>query len=484
MKATRSDWISIGGLALCMAAPILTALGHHISRPYLTTPDQDIVHVYEALRMGQGLPQHYDDHTGYVPFVLLSWWFKALKAVGLLSVARLDHLPPPSPAFDAAYQALTQAGRLWSALLSSGFVLAMYAGLRRLTGLDRLALLLTALFATSEGLARQALILRTELTAALFAFAAFFLLLEAIRAPERPRLMLFTGLTAALALMAKMQAIFLLAAFPALALAFGRKLALPPEYEADPGETLLWLLTSAAMAIVAGVMLVPSIRGSGAYQTALVAYGMAGMIGYARLYRVPCANAWQGACALVMGLACGQSLHLLYHTPATTEALVNFVEHMSRFSSVSDSPHLGIGAISAAIGGTLVHNLSLTPWHARLVQGAALALAAWTWSNGHPRLALQGLLLLGVSLSFEALCALRDFAPHYYVFTEGWGILALAVQLPALWRRDARSVAIALALIVATQIPTLFSGALIAGQPPGNACGQADYMTIRAAFCP
>lgn len=477
-----STWLPRAAVVACMAVPFAVALGHGLGRSFITTSDMDIVVIYEALRLNQGLAQIYNDHTGYTSFVLLAWWFQLLKALGFLSVARLDQLPQLGPAFDSDYAALVEAGRVFSAFVASAFVAAMYVGLRQLSGSVWTAVVMTAIFSTSEGLARQTLILRTELAAALFTFVAFFLLLAAIRDPRRPILMFGVGLAAMLSLAAKMQSIFLLSAFPVLALAFSKSTAVRAGPTYDTITTLLWVLIAGALAIPAGFMLAMGVHANGhwgGYQFAFIAYGLSAMIAYRRLCNVPPLLWWRGFAALVAGLAIGHLFHLLYHTFGVTFAIANFVEHMAKFSAVGQGEMSGVLArLFHAIPATLVRHLTETPWPTRLIESLLIFMLVLRWFQGDHRAAICATLLFGIGLGFEIVCALRGFPPQYLVFTEGWTILTLAAA-----GMRGRWMAALLVLAVAGQVWHLGDATLVPVQDPANACNQAHYMTIRDAFC-
>lgn len=475
------SWLAAAGFAACLVLPLLAALGHDPGRSFQITPDQDLVHVYEALRMGQGMPQHYDDHTGYVSFLLLMLWLKVAKVLGLVAATRLDDLPPPGPAFDAAFQSLTIAGRWMSALLAAAFAGLMAWGLRRLTGGGWLALALALAFAASEGLVRQALILRTEMAAALFAFAAFFLVAEAARTPWRASRLLWAGLATMLSLMAKMQAVFVLAGLPVLALALGQRVPEDRRVPAPVLVTALWLLLAAAAALPAGMMVFSSIKGPGLYQGGLLLFVGAAMLAFARLYRIPADMAARGAAALILGLALGQLLHLVRHTIGTTEALVNFVEHMSRFSLVADGEAAGV--LAGKLAGRMVNMLWGIPWRQYALLALAVGAVAAAARGGHRRPALAAALALGLGAAFAALSALRGYAAHYYVFTEGWMLVSVALAAGPMTPRPRAVVAALAGALALSQLPFLTDPSLVTVQSPENACLQAEYTTIRAGFC-
>ena len=158
--------------AMLFGIVIAFALYHDITRPYTTTPDADLVYVYQSLLINDGLRQAYHDHTGYTYFLILASWTKILAWLGAIPVSRLSELPGPDR-FEPAIAMLVYAGRWLSVVLSTVFVWRVCRGLRLLTGSNTLAWTLAILLAASPGLIRQALLLRDELPAMLFCWRRF-----------------------------------------------------------------------------------------------------------------------------------------------------------------------------------------------------------------------------------------------------------------------------------------------------------------------
>ncbi|MCK9389923.1 MAG: hypothetical protein M0Q22_16235, partial [Sulfuritalea sp.] len=136
--------------------------------PYWRVADMDFWIIYNAFLLNSGLPQEYFDHPGYLSILALSEWLRGLHALGLLKVAAFSQLPSvnDAAAFNQAWTAATQAGRILSLLIAMGFVLTFGALLRALVQDWRVAGLGVFFLAFSGGMAMQMRTMRTELLAA------------------------------------------------------------------------------------------------------------------------------------------------------------------------------------------------------------------------------------------------------------------------------------------------------------------------------
>ena len=54
--------------------------------------------VYNAFLLNDPLPQEFFDHPGYLSILLLSYWLRALHALGIVQVISLSEMPPLSDA--------------------------------------------------------------------------------------------------------------------------------------------------------------------------------------------------------------------------------------------------------------------------------------------------------------------------------------------------------------------------------------------------
>ena len=117
----------------------------------------------------------------------MSYWLRALHALGIVHVVSLSALPPvaDASAFAQAWTAATRAGRVLSLIYAMGFVLAFSYLLRTLVRDWRIAAFGGFLLAFSGGMAMEMRIMRTELLAAAFFFSALLMLLIVAQRGER-----------------------------------------------------------------------------------------------------------------------------------------------------------------------------------------------------------------------------------------------------------------------------------------------------------
>jgi hypothetical protein len=495
-------------LAMLFGIVIAFALYHDITRPYTTTPDADLVYVYQALLINDGLRQAYHDHTGYTYFLILASWTKILAWLGVIPVSRLSQLPGPD-SFEPAIAKLVYAGRWLSVVLSTVFVWRVCRGLRLLTGNNTLALTLAVLLAASPGLIRQALLLRDELPAMLFCWEAFVCLVLATRTGGW-RALLWLALSAFFALLSfesKIQVVPLLLALPLLAAMFRQPPPAGP-LTGDPGrisiEEMLFIVMALALSVPAATMIAGQIDfagGSGGYQAAIVGYVILSVWIYGWYFDIPWRRRLLALAAVLMGAALGQLVHLITNDPINTKVLANFIEHMARFTELSistnvDSPGTFANSIatklaesvqhtfdrnflSSAVGPAFSHQLLY--WSVCLGIVASIASRRWI-------IALRCGLLLMIAFGMEVFCGLRGFPLRYYIFVGPWLWLALGLILADVFRRypvptvagfirsawapQGAAVAI-LAIIFAVNIEKSLGERMVFKQPPSNVCGQA-----------
>ncbi len=194
--------------------------------PYWRVADMDYWVVYNAFLLNAHLPQEYFDHPGYLSILFLSYGLRALHELHLVQVISLTALPPVSDmtAFTRAWTVATQAGRVLSLFYALSFVFAFSYLLRLLVRDWRIAALGGFFLAFSGGMAMQMRILRTELLAAGFFTTALLMLLIAARrgpAPWRPAAVGLASFLMTLAMLNKIQVVFLICALPVIVLPFG-----------------------------------------------------------------------------------------------------------------------------------------------------------------------------------------------------------------------------------------------------------------------
>ena len=206
-------------LLLICACMLLSFLVAGFWFPYWRVADMDFFVVYNAFLLNTPLPQEFFDHPGYLSILLLSYWLRALHAVGLVHVQAFSAVPPLSDAagFADAWTQATRAGRVLSLIYAMAFVLAFSYLLRALVRDWRVAVLGGFVLAFSGGMAMQMRMLRTELlSAGLFMIALLMLMVAAVRGPRAvaPAGRRAASLLITLALLNKVQVLFLIGALP------------------------------------------------------------------------------------------------------------------------------------------------------------------------------------------------------------------------------------------------------------------------------
>jgi len=424
------------------------ALYHDIYRHYLFSYDVDIVYVYQALLFNDGLKQDHFAHSGYVYYLILTGWIKALYWLGIVGVERLSELPGPD-AFEPFFAELVYAGRWLSVVLVTALAVCFYYGVRFLTGNRHVAAAAAIVLAFSPGMVVHSLILRTELPAMLFSLSAFFTLIAAIRARgwHEIRLLVAVGFFCMIAMMTKMQVVFLLLALPVLALAFGERGQPVVGPNDDPHRR--WLAVAFAVgaitfAIPAAAMIIGriAVKGTGIYQAVVVIYVVVSIFVYGRLFRRTVRDAMFCAAAIALGVAIGQYVNFVYHNVANTDALANFIEHMSPFANLGELRSTGLyqesvlrflGFLGAVLERVYL-NFDLRRFPVQLIYWYVAVGALVALRRGRYRLAIQCVALLGVAIGMEAFCRLRSYNPTYYIFVVPWILIAAAVLTDALLR--------------------------------------------------
>lgn len=447
-------WALCAGLAAAMALSVLL-VGFRL--PYWVHADQDLVLAYHGLLFGDGLPQEYFDHPGYGYFLVIDGWYRLLHALGLLPVATLSALPPASDAAAtaAAWQSLIEAGRALSILLTALFAVVYATLVRSLVGDRRVALLAGLLVAFGVGLTAQGRQMRTDLLSAGLVVTALLLVLVAVRRPPdgKPVLLLgLAGLLTGLAMITKVQAVFLALGIPVVALLFGRRF---PDAPGSWITAALAGLLALAAAIPAAGLIADGIAGwgqavypykpvggglSGHYQGIVAGWATLGMAVFAMVWRVPPARAVTMAAAAVLGLALGLLALDLRFNQQNVIAVANFIEHMFVFTSWRHATALqgqgqvvGEGLMTlllSGIGRTLaIRTIVLHPDNIPqtiIVEWFALAGAAVLWRRGERLAAVQALALLLVAWGLESLFSLRGFQRAYAAYTDPLAVLSAA----------------------------------------------------------
>jgi hypothetical protein len=449
-------------IACILAGMLVSVLLFGLAMPYWRTADQDLILAYQGLLFNDGLPQEYFDHTGYLSYLLIGLWYKLLHAVGLLPVHAVSEMPPLSAtaAFEAAWQSLIALGRVLSLIIGGVFV-ALFAHLvRRLVGDWRIAVLAGLALAWSSGIAMHLRIMRTELLSSLLVTSALLLVLIATSEARRARLVLLAlaGLAVALAVVAKLQAIFPALAIPVIALAFGQRADAPPASAMRAwGPALLLAVAAAVAAVPAAGLLLHGLNaigqttigyrplggglGGGGYQGLIAAYVAMAMAAYAAVWRVSLADTLAAMAAVVLGIALGLTSLDLSFQLQNVIAVANPVEHMFAFASAGrgdlhDAPQVLGGSLALSLlkglGRALAtHTFFLHPTHrpTLMIEWLAIAGAIVAWRRGDRRLPLQVGLMVLVVLGLDTLFTLRGLKLEYFAYSDPILIIAGALVL-------------------------------------------------------
>ncbi len=489
--------------AVVFAIPIAVALFHDIHRHFLTTPDGDLPFVAAALRMNSGLDQIYTGHTGYVLFLLMSWWFELMALLGVVSTSTLEGLPPPqSEAFTVAYRDLIFAGRYFIAIGAGVFAVLFYRLCAQLTAAQKVAFVAAMIFAVSRPLGTQAMMIYTELPSTLFLFAAFFV----IAAPghwRRPLFRMFLiGAFVTLAMMSKMQAIGYVLGLIVLALGFGPNPdeARWPRSE-GPGR---WFRNLVALAVIvpAAHMIAVSViwntiegaSHNGWYHFAIIGFTLTVMFLWGWLYRVPFALRVDSVLMLGAGTAVAWYTHLIHHTMAVTEKLANFLDHlyfmssMKRFEAQGDAAVAGLVKLGTLLRRafdsfqvTLAGRLTIADPRVDVVELLTVPVllgGLWLLSRRETRLAIQVLLLTGFSLGAEMFTRLYQFSPKHQIYHTPWLLIAAALLGAYFYRSLAegrrRAAIIAACVLVAVTAGGVMLPDMVDKQDIRRAYGEAQ----------
>ena len=339
--------------------------------PYWRVADMDFWMIYNALLLNGHLPQEYFDHPGYLPILLLSYWLRALRGIGLIRVDSLSGIPPTSDfsAFSAVWMPLTQAGRVLSLLLAMGLVAAFTFLLRALVRDSRVAGLGGFLFAFSGGIAMAMRTMRTELLAAgLFTVALLMLLVTARRgsAPWRPAVIGLAGAFIALSMESKVQIFFLICALPVLLLPFGPSAKQDVSFWNKPQRSWLALALSAATAALAvylarhilllglsypgnsDVPLLPLPISSKTYWTVLTLWICFGMAAYAVVWRTPAFETLTSMFAALAGCMIGLLALYAVYNPDNIVVVFHPLETMYAWAAAGDRRLAGGSSLLSA----------------------------------------------------------------------------------------------------------------------------------------
>ena len=463
----------MAGLAACFFA-----LGYFLV--YWRNGDMDLIVVYNAFLINDGRPQAYFDHPAHLLIWVTANWLKLLHALGLVKHTALATLPASSDvaAFDAALTETVRAGRVLALLIGLVAVAGFAALIRRIVEDWRIVALATFALAFSGGIALHIGRLRSEMIAAALTIAALLILIPAARRATawRPAFVGLAALLCVAALSSKVHAILLIAAFPVLLLPFGSAASesVAPWRSFATSRLSLAALFAAAMLSLAAAM--PLIREGldprvvvavpifpflglpyGVISAAILTWLVAGIVVFAKFWRVSPAETTATLLAVAAGAALGLCVLWIGHHPSNAAAVMNPLERMLSWAI----PYKGEAAIDQ-LGSSFVGDVGLALARYTYVLAPSsrptvflvwliVPAIVYAWRRGEKQLALQALVLIAVAFALDTLGMRRGLKAEYWIFSDPLIILAGALLLErfALFRRHRLALPIGIALIVA-----------------------------------
>ncbi len=432
--------------------------------PYWRVADMDFWIVYNGLLLNAHLPQEYFDHPGYLSILLLSEWLRALHWLGLLKVHALSALPPVSDMtdFTQAWNAATRAARVLSLIFAMSFVIAFTYLLRALVRDWRIAVLGGFFLAFSGGMAMQMRIVRTELLASGLFFTALLMLLITARrgsAPSRPAVIGLASLLMTLAMLNKIQIIFLICAVPIILLPFG---------PADTRARGFWNISGRAFAALA---VAAAFAGSSIYLAYdILAFGLStsstptlasptlalgaktywalitvwlglGFAVYCIFWKVPALETLTAALAAIAG--CGIGLLALYARYDPNDVVVVFhpFEQMFKWAAGSnpDLAKHGLGSelkiLFEAMGHVVLRRtffLESSPRPAMFLEWFVIAATIVAIRRREWPLVAQVAVLMLTDWGVDTLGMSRGLKQEYFLLTDPLAIIAAALLIATL----------------------------------------------------
>jgi hypothetical protein len=423
--------------------------------------------VYNAFLLNVPLPQEYFDHPGYLTILLLSYWLRALHALGIVHVISLSEIPPLSDAagFARAWTQATQAGRVLSLIYAMGFVVAFSYLLRALLRDWRVAALGGFLLAFSGGMAMEMRIMRTELLAAAFFTSALLMLIIVAKRGERwwrPAVVGLASLLITLAMLNKIQFLFLICALPVILIPFGPEVPSQHGFWNAPRRAWPVLAASAAIALLAAYLakdiVIDGLSGTGAaalhlptlrigaetYWAMIAVWIGLGMTVYAVVWRLATLEVLAAIFAAVAGCMIGLlALYARYH-PNNVLVVLHPLEQMFAFASGSE-PQLATGGsfpnanrlqfLFEAVAGVIARRtfvLASSPRPTIFLEWFVIAATVIAIRRREWRLVLQVAVLMLTDWGIDTLGMARGLKQEYFLLTDPLAIIAAALLISKL----------------------------------------------------
>jgi hypothetical protein len=460
-RLTAYSWTAT--LSLIIGLMLLSFLVAGLFVVYWRNADMDFIVIYNALLLNDGKPAFFS-HPAYVTILAESYWFKLLKAIGVLDFVSLSNVPPASDtkSFAEAMTALIRWARVLVCLMATGLVLTFGLLVRAIVRDWRLAGVATFAFAFSGGMQFHLRMLRSEMLAAgLVVIGLLFLLLAARRATKyRPLLMGAAAFLCTIGYENKVQVVFLIAALPVICLMFGTS---------ESGSVKIWTIKPpnvyafCATVFIAGVAAVlfacafplinlgyqassemadlhPIIFGRiGPYQIGIIVWIVIGLFAFATIWRVAPLEFFASFFAIVAGASLALLTLYVQLNPKTLVVLMNPLEEMikyadSRAISVVDEGSVGggIGLLLSGVLGVLrryTFVLFSSPRPTVFLTWLVIPGVIYAWRRSERQIALQAAVLICCAIGIDALGIRRGLKAEYFIITDPLIILSGLILL-------------------------------------------------------
>jgi hypothetical protein len=461
-KLTPFGWAA--SLLLILGGLIASFFAFGFWYPFWRIADQDILLVYDALLQNASLSREIVLHPAHLTVLILSRTYRLLHSFGLLASYSLFSLPKASDvaAYNQAWTSLVQIARLTSLATVLVYVAAFGFLVRRLIGDWRIAVLGMFAVAYSGGVSMSVRSVKPEMLAASLIALALLVVLIAARSPRmtgRPLLLGAAALLGTLALDNKVQAVFLLSAFPLLLLPFGEASPQGGYWRQRQAVWALAAIAAAALLAAAGAMPLvmqgltadPSVRFvkalpifgmTGLPEAALAVWIGLGMLTFGLIWRVPVVEGLATAAAIVGGIALG--LLPLYLSRETSVVALVITPLDSLLGYVSDPAIECVRqggcdmSLASALGWlreTLTQHsffLKTSPRPALFLEWCVIAGAVYAFRRSEYKLTLQVIFLIGAVLAIDTLEAAHALRQDYFQFTDPLIVIAAVLLIAGL----------------------------------------------------
>ncbi len=472
-------------LTICLL-PLFIGLAHDILRPYALTPDADLIYLGQALRLGDGKGQTYFDHTGHSYILLLFSWLRFWAFCGLIPTPS-EMIAITSPNIDTYIQPLIVAGRFLSVAIGVLFSVLVIWGARCLQLSPSTTLAIGSLFAVSQGLTAQTLIMRAELLSAMGTFVVFFALVrsQSARGWAHVFWLGLVGAASIIALDAKVQAVIVLLGLPLVALGLGiyRKPSTPLLEKSVYTPALVLFAISAGIPFLSVIVYSMFDNHFGGpltgYQVLVPGLILGCLLCYGFIYKEPTVRQINSAFALLAGFSVGASVLFIWHDYRVTHALVHFFEHLAGFSPEASIRGISDNVLSKLLTSAFEARLATFPTPTGVLEILSLIISCILLGRGEKNIAFLIFLILGFAFVIQLMFGFRGYLKSYYIYVELWLILSACVGFHALLALNKSPKTGLLSLLIVAY--GLWSASIslkedmVPRQPYENVCKQAKW---------